>query len=710
MNLPPLLHRSPALASLAGSLCLVGLAGCASRHPVAAANPAAAEAPAQVASAPSGYPFAAARTQTRDYFGIAVSDDFAWLDNAADPATRAWIAAENAYARRHLDAMPARAALRQRLQSLIGSTANVVSSLAERGGVVFALKAASPQQRPVLVALKSLDDVGSERVVFDPAEAAPDGSLAIAFFRPSADGRKVALGLSSGDGVTVRVVDVGTGRLLADEIPNAVSLDDGGDVAWSAGDAGLFCTRVPAADGSGPAQLVFHAIGTASSQDRVERADGLPRRARIRLESSRDGRRVLALAEDGRSGEVSLFLRSADAGAEGAWRRLASGSDGVRDAQFGDDDAIWVLSIANAPRGKLLRVPLAATKTIAWDRLAAVAVPQEGVVQRFAVAGGTVYLVEGEGGASRLRTFDLRSRRSSVVALPATSGVAALARVGRGDVVAQVVSELEPPLWTRVGGGRARRTSLAANSDASFSDSEVVRELATSRDGTPVPLTILRRKGTRLDGHNPVLLTIAGAVPEFDPARRAWLDRGGVVALATLRAGRQDALDDFIAAADWLAARGYTQPSLLGVEAHGEGALAAATAMTRRPSLFRAMVGVDGRYDLLRAGHGSGGEDDVPASGDGADRARFDARLAGSPLHAVRDGVDYPAVLLRAGVAAAQSRRMAARLQQADPRGRTLLLLTDRSSGHPGPSSLGEAVDEAADDLGFLLDEVVAAQ
>ena len=706
MNQPPLLHRSPALAWLAGSLCLAGLVACASRHPVAAANPAAIAAPEQVASAATGYPFAAARTQTREYFGTPVSDDFAWLDDAADPATRAWIAAENAYARRHLDAMPARAALRRRLQSLIGSTANVYASLAERGGVVFALKAASPQQRPVLVALKSLDDVGSERVVFDPGEAAPDGSLAIAFFRPSADGRKVALGLSSGDGVTVRVVDVGTGRLLPDEIPHAVSPGAGGDVAWSAGSDGLFCTRYPV---PGTAQVVFHRLGTAPLDDRVELADGLPRRAQVRLESTLDGRRVLALVEDGRGGEVSLFLRSADAGGEGAWRRLASGSDGVRDALFGDDDAIWVLSIANAPRGKLLRVPLAATKTIAWDKLAAVAVPQEGVVQRFAVAGGTVYLVEGEGGASRLRAIDLRSRRSSVVALPATSGVAALARVGRGDVVAQVVSELEPPLWTRVGGGRARRTSLAANSDASFSDSEVVRELATSRDGTPVPLAILRRKGTRLDGHNPVLLTIAGAVPGFDPARRVWLDRGGVVALATLRAGRQHALDDFIAAADWLAARGYTQPSLLGVESRGDGALVAATAMTRRPDLFRAMVGVEGRYDLLRAAPGPGG-DDAPVSGDVADRARFDALLAGSPLHAVRDGVDYPAVLLRAGVDAAQSRRMAARLQQADPRGRTVLLLTDGSSGNPGPPGLDEAVGRAADDIGFLLDEVVAAQ
>ena len=719
VTLPPPVHRKLAPDCLAVAMAiaaLAGLAACAGRG-AAIARPAVAVSPAPVASAASGYPFAASRVRTQDWFGIPVSDDFAWLDNADDPATRAWLAAEDAYGRRHLDAMPVRAALRQRLQSLLASTSNAYSALAERGGVVFALKAASPQQRPVLVALKSVDDAGGERVVFDPNAAAPDGVLAIEFFRPSPDGRKVALALSSGgaDGVTLRVVDAGSGELLPDEIPHAVSATGGGDVAWSVGNAGFFCVRYPAAGRPRPVQVVFHKLGTAWSQDRVELADGLPRRARIRLDSARDGRNVLALVEDGRGGGVSLYLKSADANGEGGWRRLASESDGVRDAQFGDDDAIWISSIADAPRGKVLRLPLAATKTISWDKLAPVAVPLEGDMQRFAVANGTLYLAEGWGGASRLRAIDLRTKRSSVVALPATSGVAALVRVGRGDVVAQVVSVLEPPSWIRVGGGRARRTSLATSSDAGFGDSELVRESATSRDGTPVPVAILRRKGTRLDGHNPVLLTIAGATPDFDAARRVWLDRGGVVALATLRARKQDAFDDFIAAAEHLVKRGYTQPSLLGIRGRGDDALAVGAALTQRPDLFRAALAVDGRYDMLRPERDSAGEVDTPQAGGAKDRAQFDALFAASPLLAVRDGVDYPAVLLLAGerdgrVDPAQSRKMAARLQQADPHGRAILLLTGTSSGHPAQPGLTEAIDQATDEWGFLLDELLAAQ
>ena len=726
------------VAALVLVAAIVGLAACAGGG---RGNTASGDLSTPIAPGLRGYPFAASRTATQDYFGVAVSDDFTWLENAADPVTRSWLAAENAYSRRYLDAMPARAALRQRLQGLIESTANAYSALVERGGVVFALKMAPPQRRPILVMMRSVDDLASERVVFDPNEAAPDGSLAIDFFRPSLDGRRVAVALSGGaQGGTVRVIDLATGQALPDAIARVVSAAAGGDIAWSAGNSGFFCTQYPApgsrpvADGQGLAQVVFHKLGTAAAQDRVELSAGLPRLARVRLESARDGRSVLALVENGRGGDVSLYLKSADANGEGAWRRLAAETDGVRDAQFGDDDALWIRSIANAPRGKVLRLPLAEAKTVNWDKVATIAAPIEGAVQRFAVAGGTLYLAEGQTGPSRLRMIDVRTRRGSVVALPSTSGVAALVRTGRNDVVAQVVSYVDPPLWTHVGGGRAKRTALVTTSDANFNDSDVVREFATSRDGTPVPLDILRRKGMRLDGHNPVLLTVggamgAGATPDFDAARRVWLDRGGVIAVATLRgapesgeawradgvrAKKQNTFDDFIAAADYLVRHGYTQPALLGIRGRGDGAVVMGAALTQRPGLFRAAVAATGRYDLLRLERDAAGEYDAPEFGSVKERAQFDALFAWSPLRAVRDGGDYPAVLLLAGerdgrVNPAQSRKMAARLQQANPSGRVVLLRTDVSSGQAAQAALAETVDQATDELGFLLNEVVAA-
>ena len=745
MNPLPLLRVRLALAlkgaaAMASVAAIVGLAACAGGG---AMKPGVDEFGTSIAPGLRGYPFAASRTTTQDYFGAVVSDDFTWLENPGDPVARSWLAAENAYSRRFLDAMPARPALRQRLQALIGSTANAYSALVERGGVVFALKMSPPQQRPILVMMRSVDDVASERVVFDPNDGVPDASVAIDFFRPSLDGRRVAVALSdgAGQGGTVRVIELATGKASADQVSRVMSAAAGGDLAWTAGNGGFFCTQYPAAgsrpvaDGQGLAQVVFHKLGTPAAQDRVELSAGLPRLARVRLESARDGRNVLALVENGRGGDVSLYLKPSDANGEGAWRRLASEADGVRDAQFGDDDALWIRSIANAPRGKVLRLPLVESKAVNWDKVAMVVGPIEGAVQRFAVAGGTLYLAEGQTGPSRLRVIDVRTKRGSVVALPPLAGVAALVRVGRNDVVAQVVNYVEGPLWTHVGGGRTRRTPLVTTSDANFNDSDVVREFATSRDGTPVALDILRRKGTRLDGRNPVLLTVGGAMgagttPDFDAARRVWLDRGGVIAVATvrgapeggeawridgLRTKKQNAFDDFVASADYLVKRGYTRPALLGIRGRGDGAVVMGAALTQRPDLFRAAVAATGRYDMLRLERDPVGEYDTPEFGSVKDPAQFDALFAWSPLRAVRDGASYPAVMLLAGerdgrVNPAQSRKMAARLQQAGPSGRVVLLRTDLSSGQAAQATLAETVDQAADEMGFLLHEVVAAQ
>ena len=738
MNVTPprraLAPKCIALVAAVGAVAVAVLAGCAG----GGAQPAAGNGDVVTPVAPGlrGYPFAASRTTTQDYFGIPVGDDFGWLENTGDRYTRSWMAAEQGYGRRYLDAMPARAALRERLGSLLESTGNAYSDLAERGGLVFALKTAPPAQRPVLVALKSLDDIGSERVVFDPNALAADGSVSIEFFRPSPDGRRVAVALSASGpgGAVVRVVDVATGQVLPGEVAHVVSGPAGGDVAWSVGGAGFFCTQATPAGGPGLVQVVFHRLG-ATGADRVELSTGLPRLARVRLESARDGKRVLALVENGRGGDVALYVKPSDANGEGAWRKLAAETDGVRDAQFGDDDAVWVRTVGNAPRGKLLRVPLSDARPVAWDRLAAVAMPVEGVLQRFAVAGGTLVVAEGPTGPTRLRSIDLKSRRSTVVALPAGSGVAALARVGRNDIAAQVTSWVEPTVWTRLAGGRARRTALAMTSDASFNDCDIVREMATARDGTPVPVDILRPHGTRLDGRNPVLLMPAGSLgsgmsPDFDVARRVWLDRGGVIALATLRgasdageawrldgvgAKRQNGVDDFLAAAQMLVKRGYTQPALLAARGRGDGATVVAAAATQRPELLRAVVAANGRYDLLRLERDVAGEYDVPVYGSVRERAQFDALYALSPLRAVRDGVRYPAMLLLAGprdgrVDTAQSRKLAARLQQADPSGRIVLLRTDISSGQAAQASLAATIDQAADEYGFLLHEVVAAQ
>ena len=694
------------------------LAACAEHdasHLMAPAAPAAAASAPDPAATPvmpgsRGYPSAARRPVANDYFGVVVKDDFQWLESASDPATKSWVAAQNAYSRRYLDAMPARAALHSQLRSLMSSTSSSYSELVERGGLIFALKTAPPKQQPLLVTLKSVDDVASEHVVYDPNEEAPNGSLTIDIFKPSLDGKRVAITVSEGgseDG-TLRIVDVASGQALPDRIPRVTYPTGGGDVAWGPGSTGLYYTQYPTpgtrpnADAHFFQQVFYHTLGTAASADRAEVGADFPRIAETQLESSRDGRTVTAIVENGDGGDYALYLKTTTADAQGTWRRIAIASDGVKATRIGDDGALYLLSRAGAPRGKILRLVVdGKTKSVDWAKVPVVVASSEGTIEHYAVGGGRVYSAELLGGPSRLRTIDIRTRHVSSVVLPPVSGVDDIAALARGDAVAKVTSFLAPPAWSHVASGRARRTALVVTSEANFNDTEVVREFAVSKDGTQIPLNILRRKGTRLDAANPTILYGYGGcsisqVPRFDPARRVWLDQGGVYVIANLRGGgeygdawhlagnltrKQTVFDDFIASADHLIKQGYTQPSRLAIVGGSNGGLLMGAAMTQRPDLFRAVVSRVGIYDMLRVELDPNGAFNTTEFGSVKDRAQFDALYAYSPLHRVRDGTDYPAVLMLTGdndgrVNPAHSRKMIARLQQADPSGRAILLRT----------------------------------
>jgi len=247
-----------------------------------------------------------------------------------------------------------------------------------------------------------------------------------------------------------------------------------------------------------------------------------------------------------------------------------------------------------------------------------------------------------------------------------------------------------------------------------------------------VPLNILRRKGMRLDGHNPTILYGYGGygvnmTPRFRPELRPWLDRGGVYVVANLRGGgeygeawhtagnlthKQNVFDDFIASAEYLVKSGYTEPKRLGIMGGSNGGLLMGAALTQRPELFRAVVSAVGIYDMLRVELDPNGAFNVTEFGSVKNEEQFQALYAYSPLHRVRDAVDYPAVLMLTGdndgrVNPAHSRKMIARLQQADPSGLPILLRTSASSGHGIGTALSERIDQTADEYGFFINELM---
>jgi prolyl oligopeptidase len=693
-------------------------------------------------------PAPAAKKRVSDtYHGVKVTEDYRWLENAADAEVRKWTEAQNRYTRSVLDKNPALPGLRKRLKELLTDPSPGYTGLQKRGDTLFVLKKQPPKEQPFLVTLRSPDDPGSARVVVDPNALDARGKTAIDFYVPSPDGTKVAVSLSQGGSEegSVHVYDVATGKELGDVVPRVQFATAGGDVAWNADGSGFFYTRYPRGherpkeDMNFFVRVFFHKLGTPTEKDTYEIGNDFPRIGEIFLDRCDDGSHVLATVQKGDGGEFEHYLR----GPSGEWKQLTRYADEASAAAFGrgTDRGIYLLSRKGSPRGKIVRLDLdhpdlARTMTQVPESGVAIAglrFASNRLVTNFAPTASGLFVVDVAGGPSQVRFFGRDGKQKGTVPLPPVAAVNEVLPTDGDEILLEVETYLAPPAWYafRPGDDHLRSTALAKSSPADFGDCEVTREFATSRDGTKVPLNILRKKGTKLDGNNPTLLYGYGGYginlsPRFQAARRVWMDAGGVFAVANLRGGaeygeewhragnltkKQNVFDDLAACARHLVDRKYTNPSRLAIEGGSNGGLLMGAALTQHPELFRAVVSHVGIYDMLRVELHPNGAFNVTEFGTVKDPEQFKALYAYSPYHRVKDGTAYPAVFLLTGandgrVDPANSRKMAARLQAATSSGRPVLLQISADSGHGIGDNLSDEIQRGADVYAFLFDQL----
>ncbi len=641
-------------------------------------------------------------------------DPFRALEAA--PAAHAFLQEQDARARAVLDAIPGRAALAERVRAL-EEAHTAITHLSLEATRVFYLKAAPGFPVPVLCVREGF--TGSERVLVDPSKRPGGADLALDWFVAAPDGRHVAYGLSHGGSAdsVLRVVAVDTGRDLPFEIDRARF---NRHLGWEPDSRAFYYARIPEGNTGvrrdANARVYRHVLDRETARDEVVFAPGvggardIPEVVEPWIVVPPESRYAYAVAREGRDQNVSVHvtLQKELAAGKPAWHKLAGTGDAVIAIAPARDD-LYLLSHHGAPNRHVLRVAGAA-----GDLRGAKTVVAEGdaVIEGMAVAHDAIYLRTMVAGVDRLERAGLGLMgvgSREFLRTPFDTSIAELvADPRRPGAVLRLDGWVQSPSIVEVApkSGDIRDTKLQPAPKADFSGIDEVRLYAPAADGTKIPITLLYGRNTRLTHDNPTLLSVFGAFgdsasPHFDPARLAWLERGGVYAVAHVRGGGEfgerwhDAargasksvtVQDFIAACEFLEKYGFTGGNRLAIDGRRAGAIAVGGALVRRPDLFGAVIARDPLTDLLRLDISPSLRADAREFGNAATPAGAAALRVISPYRSIRDGMPYPGtlVVVRANdprVDVWQAAKFAARLQKASSSGRPVLVRVDFAAG-----------------------------
>ena len=680
---------------------------------------------AVTAQAPA-YPPSPRDSTVDDYHGVRVADPYRWLEQLDEPATHAWVEAQSRVTLEYLRNIPGRDAIRRRLVALSSFRRTEVPW--REAGQVFFLENAGTQHQPVLYLWRAPGD--TPQVVLDPQQISPDGAIAVRNFVVSPDGRRLAYSVSAGgaDAGETHVRDLSSGHDLDDVVSGPW-----GSVCWTFDARGFFYVRPPAPHPGDPPdapriekQLWYHRLGRPQSQDRLlyEWKENY-RWAYCML--SDDGRRLIAVAERGAIGWLYVMdlKRPGNPDLSAPLELLLAGRESGIIPLGTAGDTLYLVTDREAPRRQVISLDLSQGAS-ARPRTVVPEGPE--VIQGATVAGDRLALHYMVDVTSRLRLFTLQGRPAGEVPLPGIGAVgwALNGRFSAPELYFSFESFLSPSTAYRYDVRRGRLAAIrppkARFDPRRYRTSQVFYQ---SADGTRVPMFITAGRELKLDGRNPTLLTGYGGYgsvegPTYDPATSLWLELGGVWAVPNIRGGgeygeewhragsldhKQNSFDDFIAAAEYLVAGGYTSPRKLAIYGHSNGGLLIGAVMTQRPDLFGAAIPDAGHYDMLRYHRFTVGVGWIPEYGSPDDSTAFRYLYAYSPLQHVRPGVCYPPTLLLAAdhddrVVPSHAYKFAATLQAAQACDRPILLRVASDASHGYTSEAG-AIAQWADLFAF---------
>ncbi|HET8675312.1 MAG TPA: prolyl oligopeptidase family serine peptidase, partial [Blastocatellia bacterium] len=587
--------------------------------------------------------------------GVEIIDPYRWLEDQESPETRQWIDAQNKYTHSLLDGLPSRPLIQKRLSELM--RIDTVSAPFEQGGRYFLFKKRAEDDLSILYVRKGLG--GKDEILIDPHTLSPDHTTSIGLNDVSADGRVMIYSIRRGgtDETEIRVMDVDSRKDLPDRLPTALYRG----VSVKKDGSGFYYNLQKREVGT---RIFYHAIGTDPSKDVEVFGKGYGPDKWVSASVSEDGRYLLFAVQHGWA-RNEVYVQEISGG---PIKTIVNDIDAHFNAWFAGDRLVMQTDW-QAPNGRIIVVDL---KDPARDKWREIIPAGQDAVQGFSLAGGKLFVSYLHNVSSQLKIFTIDGKAAGEVRLPGLGSTGGLqGRWGSNEAFFGFRSYITPQSIYRYDVATGK-TEVWAQPIVPFKsdDFEVKQVWYASKDGTKIPMFLVHKKGLKPNGKLPTLLYGYGGfnvslTPGFRPATVAWVEQGGVFAVANLRGGgefgeawhkagmldkKQNVFDDFIAAAEWLIKSNYTNPSRLAIQGGSNGGLLVGAALTQRPELFQAVLCEFPDLDMI--GYYRFKNNNPPALleyGNASDPAQFKFLYAYSPYQRVKPGTKYPAVFLITG-------------------------------------------------------------
>lgn len=691
------------------------------------------------AAAPSGeqaqcivYPATRTVDQTDTQFGVVVADPYRWLeqDVRTAPEVAQWVEAQNAVTRDHLDALLERGPIEARLRQLWSYDRYGLPRL--RGERVFYELQRGDQNQAALYVQEGLS--GQPRLLLDPNTWSQDGATAIAAYEPSPDGAHVVFAVqdSGSDWRILRVIDVATGEQLDDEVRWAKF----SSLTWAPDGRSYFYARYPEPpEGEMFTALNFnhaiyrHTLGTPQSADTLVYSRPDQPQQNFSAELADDDRTLVVAVSQGTDARYEIVLIDLTSGSRP--QLLIGGFENDYDLVGQDRGRLLFRTNRNAPRGRIVAIDPRRPQEANWREIVA---EDEAVLVDANRIGDVVVAEYLRDAKSEVRRFRPDGRPIGEIALPGLGSAQGFNGGARDSRTFYSFSSFNRPATVYSFDTRSGQSVVFRAPELDFNPDDYVvsQEFYASRDGVRVPMFIVHRRDVTPNGARPTLLYAYGGfnaaqLPVYQPQRLQWMEMGGVFVLANIRGGseygaewhdggrllnKQNVFDDFIAAAEHLIASGWTRSEHLAIQGRSNGGLLVGAVINQRPDLFAAALPQVGVMDMLRYTQFSAGRFWTDDYGDPAEEVHFHNLYAYSPYHNVREGVDYPAVLITTAdtddrVVPGHSFKYAARMQAAqggaaEPGEAPRLIRIQTRGGHGAGRSTDQLVGEFADMWAFI--------